>query len=120
MAGVSRVFLPFVFTCVTLLSDPSGLEPSDKKPRTESTAVLASASTTTPTQKPESSTPVSPVAGQKDPTEKSPSIIQMLEGRESDLLLWLSIAAVSFMIGWIFGGNYYLRRDRVRRRKLRF
>jgi hypothetical protein len=121
MVDVSRVFLPLVFTCVTLLSDPSRLEPSNKKPRTESTAVLASASTTTTqTQKPESSTPASPVAEQKDPTEKSPSIIQMLEGRESDLLLWLSIAVVFFMIGWILGGNYYLRRDRVRRRKLRF
>jgi hypothetical protein len=62
----------------------------------------------------------SPVKEPNIPAEKSPSIIQMLEGRESDLLIWLSIAVVSFMIGWIFGGNYYLRRDRVRRRKLRF
>jgi hypothetical protein len=121
MVDVSRVFLPFVFACVTLLSDPSRLEPSYKKPRTESTVVLTSAATTTTqTQKAQSSTPAPPVAEQNDPAEKSPSIIQMLEGRESDLLLWLSIAVVSFMIGWILGGTYYLRRDRVRRRKLRF
>ena len=52
--------------------------------------------------------------------EKSPSIIQMLEGREHDLMIWVSIAAVAFAIGWILGGNYYLRRDRARSKKLRF
>ena len=46
--------------------------------------------------------------------------IEMLEGRENDLFLWVSIAAVAFAIGWIFGGNYYLRRDRARSKKLRF
>jgi hypothetical protein len=121
MVGVSRVFLPFVLTCIALVSDPSRLEPSAKKPRTESPVVLAAASTpTTPTQKLGTSIPVPPATEQENPAEKSPSIIQMLEGRESDLLVWLSIAVVSFMMGWIFGGNYYLRRDRVRRRKLRF
>jgi hypothetical protein len=44
----------------------------------------------------------------------------MLEGRENDLVLWASIAGVAFIIGWICGGNYYVRRDRSRRRKLRF
>ena len=121
MVGVSRVVLPVILTCTVLVSDPSRLEPSDKKPRMKKPVVLAAASTTTaPTQKPETSIPNPPAAEQENPAEKSPSIIQMLEGRESDLLVWLSIAVVSFMIGWIFGGNYYLRRDRVRRRKLRF
>ena len=121
MVGVSRVILAFILTCIALVSDLSRLEPSEKKPRTERPTVLAAASTTTtPTQKPETSTPAPPVTEQRNPNEKSPSIIQMLEGRESDLLLWLSIAVVFFMIGWILGGNYYLRRDRVRRRKLRF
>jgi hypothetical protein len=121
MVGVSRVFLPVVLACITFVSDLSRLEPSGQKPKTEIPVVLAAGSTTTtPTQKPENSTPTAPATEQENPAEKSPSIIQMLEGRESDLLLWLSIAVVSFMIGWIFGGNYYLRRDRVRRRKLRF
>lgn len=120
MVGVSRVFLPFVLVCLALLWDESRLESSDQNAATDNTAVLASASTPTPTQKRESSIPTSPVAEQKAPAEKSPSIIQMLEGRENDLILWVSIAAVAFAIGWIFGGNYYLRRDRARSKKLRF
>ena len=120
MVGVSRVFLPFVLVCLALSWDQSRLESSDKNRATGNAAVLVSASTPTPTQKRESSTPTSPVADQKVPAEKSPSIIQMLEGRENDLILWLSIAAVAFAIGWIFGGNYYLRRDRARSKKLRF
>jgi hypothetical protein len=118
MVGVSRVFLPFVVVWLALLWDQSHLESSDKNAATDNTAVLASAST--PTQKPESSTPNPPVAEQKSSAEKSPSIIQMLEGRENDLILWVSIAAVAFAIGWVFGGNYYLRRDRARSKKLRF
>jgi hypothetical protein len=121
MVGMSRVFLPFVVVCLALLWNQSRLESSDKNTATDNTAVLASASTPTPTQKRESSTPpTSPVAELKAPAEKSPSIIQMLEGRENDLILWLSIAVVSFAMGWICGGNYYLRRDRARSKKLRF
>jgi hypothetical protein len=120
MFDVSRVFLSFVLVCLALLWDQSRLESSDKNAATDNTAVLASASTPTPTQKREGSTLTAPVAEQKAPAEKSPSIIQMLEGRENDLIIWLSIAAVAFAIGWIFGGNYYLRRDRARSKKLRF
>ena len=120
MAGVSRVFLPVVLFCLVLLLGQSRLESTDKNTATDNTAVLASTSTPTPTQKHESSTPILPVAEQKAPAEKSPSIIQMLEGRENDLIIWGSIAAVAFAIGWIFGGNYSLRRDRARSKKLRF
>lgn len=56
----------------------------------------------------------------KTPQAKSPPLIHLLEGRESDMILWLAIAVAFFLIGWIFGGNYYLRRDRARRTKLRF
>ena len=120
MVGVNHVLLPFVLVCLALLWDESGLESSDKNTATDNTAVLTSASTPKPTQKQESSTSTSPVAEQKTPADKSPSIIEMLEGRENDLFLWVSIAAVAFAIGWIFGGNYYLRRDRARSKKLRF
>jgi hypothetical protein len=72
------------------------------------------------TQIGESSAATSPDPEQKTPATKSPSIIQMLEGRENDLILGLSIAVIFFIVGWICGGNYYLRRDRARRRKLRF
>ena len=122
MACVSRVLLPFVLTGIVLLSDLSWLESPNKNTTTDNAVGLASASTPTPTptQKPESSAPASPVAEQKTADEKSPSIIQMLEGRENDLILWVSIAAVAFAIGWILGGNYYLRRDRARSKRLRF
>jgi len=52
--------------------------------------------------------------------EPSASIMKMLEGRERELLAAIAIAAAFFAIGWICGGNYYLRRDRRRRTKLRF
>jgi hypothetical protein len=54
------------------------------------------------------------------PDGKSPSILQMLEGHEKELLVAAAIALAFFIVGWICGGNYYLRRDRRRRTKLRF
>lgn len=122
MARVSRVFLPLVLTGIVLLSDLSWLESANKNATTDNAVGRRSASTPTPTptQKPESSAPAAPVAVQKTPDEKSPSIIQMLEGREHDLILWVSIAFIAFAIGWILGGNYYLRRDRARSKRLRF
>jgi len=51
---------------------------------------------------------------------RSPSVLQMLEGHETELMIAAAIAAGAFMIGWICGGNYYLRRDRLQRRKIRF
>lgn len=50
---------------------------------------------------------------------KSPSVLQLLEGHETELVIAAAIAAGSFIIGWICGGNYYLRRDRLQRRKIR-
>lgn len=120
MFGVSRVLLPFVLAGIALVSDESRLESSDKSATTDNAAGLAAASTPTPIQKQENPASTSPVVEPKPPAEKSPSIIQMLEGRENDLIIWLSIAAVAFVIGWILGGNYYLRRDRARSKKLRF
>ena len=120
MFGINRVFLPFILVGLALLNDDSRLESSDKNAAIDNTASLASASTPTPTSKGENSTSTSPVVEPKPPAEKSPSIIQMLEGRENDLIIWISIAAVAFVIGWILGGNYYVRRDRARSKKLRF
>ena len=120
MAGVNRFFLSLVVTCIALLSDQTWLGSSDRNTTTDSPAMLASVPTRAQSEQPEGSVPTAPVAGQKSPAEKSPSIIQMLEGREHELLIWVSIAGVAFAIGWILGGNYYLRRDRARSRKLRF
>lgn len=117
MVGVSRIVLPFALASLALWSDPSGTEP-DKKIKVDRVSFAAAAETTN--QKPEAPTPAAPSVEQKIPSEKSPSVIQMLEGREEDLVIWASIAVVFFAIGWIWGGNYYLRRDRARSRKLRF
>jgi hypothetical protein len=51
---------------------------------------------------------------------KAPSLIQRLEGREGDLMIWLAIAAVFFLVGWIGGSLYARRRERSRRTRLRF
>jgi hypothetical protein len=120
MASVNRVFLPFLLTCIALLSDQSRLASSIKSTISDGAAMLASAPAPRQIQQRESSPPTAPVAEPKFPAEKSPSIIQMLQGRENELILWVSIALVAFVIGWILGGNYYLRRDRARRSKLRF
>jgi hypothetical protein len=64
-----------------------------------------------------------PAAAPKEsdsPAAKSPSIVQMLEGREDELMIAAAVAAAFFFIGWICGGNYYLRRDRKQRTKIRF
>ena len=119
MFGASRVFLSLALVCLALLSDELRVESLDKS-GTDNTVGLAAASTPTPNQKRENTTSTSPVVETKPPAEKSPSIIQMLEGRENDVIIWVSIAAVAFVIGWILGGNYYLRRDRARSKKLRF
>ena len=47
-------------------------------------------------------------------------IVKVLEGKEWEILWWLGAALCIFVIGWICGGNYYLRRDRIRRNKLHF
>lgn len=57
---------------------------------------------------------------QRKTSDQAPSILQLLEGREGDMQLWAAIALAFFIIGWICGGNYYLRRERRRRGRLRF
>jgi hypothetical protein len=51
---------------------------------------------------------------------QAPSLIQRLEGREGDLVVWLGIAAVFFLAGWIGGVIFARRRERARRGRLRF
>ena len=85
---------------------------------------VAPASTTQPSPTPapqgKPSGSVSKPDDHRTPVSKSPSLIQLLEGREADMILWAAIAVGFFLIGWVSGGNYYLRRDRARRTKLRF
>lgn len=47
-------------------------------------------------------------------------VIKVLEGKEWEILWWSGAALCIFVIGWICGGNYYLRRDRIRRKRLHF
>jgi hypothetical protein len=51
---------------------------------------------------------------------KRPSIVEMLEGHENELIIGGAIAAAFFILGWICGGNYYLRRERRQRNRIRF
>ena len=96
--------------------------PTEAPPKTDSepasTKKPSDASSPTATASPPQSIVESNAS--KTPQAKSPPLIHLLEGRESDVILWLAIAVAFFLIGWIFGGNYYLRRDRARRTKLRF
>ena len=50
---------------------------------------------------------------------KAPSLLQMLEGRESEVKIGLLVAAVAFVFGWFYGGHYYIRREHKYRRRLR-
>ncbi len=47
-------------------------------------------------------------------------LVRVLEGKEWEILRWFLAALCVFILGWICGGNYYLRRERVNRSKLRF
>jgi len=60
------------------------------------------------------------LAEKEESAAEPASIMKMLEGSERELLAAMALAAAFFAIGWICGGNYYLRRDRRRRTKLRF
>ncbi|MGH7774341.1 MAG: SH3 domain-containing protein [Candidatus Binatia bacterium] len=61
----------------------------------------------------------SPPEGQA-PEGKRTAIFRLLEGKEWETVWWLGLAICIFFLGWICGGNYYLRRDRINRTKLRF
>jgi hypothetical protein len=100
-----------------LKTKPEPAAAVDQRAPTKSAETPRAAAKTVPTHK-------QPIAANED-AEKSPaeppaSIMKMLEGRERELLAAAAIAAAFFVIGWICGGNYYLRRDRRRRTKLRF
>jgi len=89
-------------------------------------AVVSAAPTPAPTAKEPPkpappSAPVVPRVEQPIATEaKSQSILQMLEGHETEVKLGLIIAAIAFVLGWLCGGGYYARRERKSRYKLRF
>jgi hypothetical protein len=63
---------------------------------------------------------LSPPPERQAPEGKRMPIFQLLGGKEWEIFWWLGLAVCIFFLGWICGGNYYLRRDRINRTKLRF
>lgn len=62
-----------------------------------------------------------PLDVKRSPTPaKAPALIQFIEGRETETLICLIVAAVAFLLGWLCGGTYSLRRDRLKRSRLNF
>ena len=69
----------------------------------------------------------SPGEGEKEKRAHPPApqagamaLLKVLEGREREILWWFGLGLCVFILGWICGGNYYRRRDRIRRTRLRF
>jgi uncharacterized protein YraI len=54
------------------------------------------------------------------PEAKTLLPIEMGRERLLEIAAWLAAALCIFILGWVFGGNYYLRRDRNERNKLHF
>jgi hypothetical protein len=134
--SVGQRLLKFVDEAVaqTTDADSAKVPVEESKESTQKTAPTAPAKpqppaavkAKTPESRSKASSPAQPAASvdtsqeQKSAAGKSPSILQMLEGHETELMIAAAIAATFFLIGWICGGHYYLRRDRRRRTKIRF
>jgi hypothetical protein len=124
LAGELTAERPAPRTGASQLMNAKSKESSEsRQPKQVKTATLAPA--TPPASKapvPKSKSPVDATMAEEQETSprKSPSILQLVEGREQDLFIAGAIAVAFFSVGWICGGIYYLRRDRIRRTKLRF
>jgi len=88
-------------------------------PAPDAKAAAAGDPATAPPQK-QPPVAVTVAGAAKTPSNKSPSILQMLDGHERELVIGAAVAVGFFLIGWISGGRYYVRRDRRRRSKLSF
>jgi hypothetical protein len=134
--SVRQQFLKFVDEAAAQTTDPdsSTVPVEESKESTKKTAPTAPAkpqplpgvkartpeSRSKASSPAKSTTPVDTSREQKSAAAKSPSILQMLEGHETELMIAAAIATTFFLIGWICGGHYYLRRDRRRRTKIQF
>ena len=72
------------------------------------------------TPKPPKPDPVPIDQQAKTPEARSQSILQMVEGHETEVKMGLIVAAFAFVLGWVCGVSYYERRERKWRHKLRF
>ena len=89
------------------------------------TPALPTTQETAPAVEPKPAMPPSPTAPpvnvQSSPAPaKSSALIQMIEGRETETLVCLGVSVLTFLLGWICGGIYALRRDRLKRGRLVF
>ena len=100
--------LPIVEDAAALGADHPTLIPSGLY-RLSTLALVDTASEMSPT-----------IAAAATVPAQAPSLIQRLEGREGDLMLWISIAAIFFLAGWLGGSIHSRRRERSRRGRLRF
>lgn len=123
MADARHVCLPFCLFLFAVGSDESRADRTTVDTgaiKILSAGAVAQVSAAAATNESESPWPNPSVAEPRSPAAKSRSIIQMLEGRESDLTICLAIALAAFIMGWLCGGTYHLRRHRARSRRLRF
>ena len=90
--------------------------------RTEQTVKVTGAEGVTKAEEKKKDLGIPRAEGTAEPTPKDQRlpVIKLLEGRGWEVLWWLGIGLCIFIIGWICGGHYYLRRDRIKRSKLRF
>jgi len=117
MSGVMRYALSIFLLSYALASAHTETAAIESIAAGNATVTAPSAKLSSPTK---SISPVNESQEEKNPPEKSPSILQMLEGHETALIVAFTIAGAFFLLGWICGGNYYLRRERRRRTKIRF
>ncbi|MFQ5916566.1 MAG: SH3 domain-containing protein [Candidatus Binatia bacterium] len=54
------------------------------------------------------------------PKDNPPLTMGIGPGQVLVIAMWITAALCIFILGWILGGNYYLRRDRINRSKLHF
>lgn len=64
--------------------------------------------------------PATPQLSAQIPRGQPLPVIKVLEGREWEVLGWFGVALCIFILGWVCGGNFYLRRDRIKRTKVHF
>ncbi len=111
-------------------TSPAEPEPSEPAPVMETpeepiTPTPVAVDVEVPAQKP-------PLTGQKTAasTTKAMTVVPRkvetaVRGKQNPwvfwtILSWILAPSCIFILGWILGGNYYLRRDRIERTKLRF
>ena len=59
------------------------------------------------------------VARAKPTDGQAPSLLRLLEAHEAEVKIALVVAGVAFVLGWVCGGFYSVRRERKHRRRLR-